>query len=95
MHPTPEGIGCIRTDLACVGDLVHRTSHDATLRATYEVEDKVEKFAGLLLLFDSLDSLRGVEPTLVDGAVDLVDEEDVFVAEATSAQPNDIDTAVD
>mgnify|MGYP000858482057 CR=1 FL=1 len=64
--------------------LVHRATHDATLRGSDEVKDERTLVALGYLLLDHTEGFRIVEPTLVEGAVDIVDTEDLLVGEATT-----------
>ena len=65
-------------------DLVHRATHDTSLGGADEVKDERTLVALGDLLLDHTEGFGIVEPTLVEGAVDIVDTEDLLVGEATT-----------
>lgn len=64
--------------------LIHRPPYDATLAVADEVVDQVSLVALRIATLYLYESLTIVEPSLIKGAVDVVNQEDLLIGEASA-----------
>jgi len=76
-------------------EFVDGTANDASFGRFDEIENEVALLAGGVVGFDGAQGIGVVESARVECSVDVLDEENLLVGEATSPQSDDVDTTID